>query len=309
MASITIIQSSVETTLHTENGAALLLDADGATRAEVWLVGGTGTGMAPMHMLSEKGPQQHGATYRGFRLDVRHIAYVFELSCTTLADVDDGRDALYALFTPTDTPLLLRLNRDNGSVRQAECFFVGGFDGDTKEIEGGLWQKIAITLECFDPLWYDPANIALAFGAAGAAVGMAVPWLIPWRLGASSISQSRTVIYPGTFETHPIVRIVGPITSPVVRNLTSPFVDKLDFTGTTITAGAYYAIDTVVKTVLDQNGTNQISKLTSDSDLSTFALLPHPIAPGGVNTLTVGGTGVTSATSIYISYYVRYVGA
>jgi hypothetical protein len=79
---------------------------------------------------------------------------------------------------------------------------------------------------------------------------------------------------------------VGPITSPVITNAITG--DKLDFTGTTIVGGASYTIDCRYgqKTVVDSAGANQISKLTSDSDLSTFCLLPDPDAPGGANTLS-----------------------
>lgn len=309
MSAISIIQSGVSTTLHSTEPTALLSDADGVARVETWLVGGTGTGMAPLHRLTERGPQQHGSTDRGFLLDPRTIAYVFELWATNgEADLDDGRDALYALFTPTDTPLQLRIDRANGTVRQIACHFKAGLAMDTNDMEGPFSQKVGVILDAGDTLWYDPTQIAETFGATGASVGMAIPWLIPWKLGASSISQSRALIYTGTFETSPEIRIVGPITSPVITNLSSPGLDKLDFTGTTIAGGTYYIVDAEEKTVVDSAGTNQISKLTSDSDLSTFALHPHPIAAGGVNTISIGGTGISAATQIYINYYVRYIG-
>ena len=308
MPSITIIQAGQETVIHNSDGAALLLDADGNTRCDCWLVGGVGTGMAPLHILSERSPQQHGDTYRGFRLDPREIAYVVELGANTPGDLDDGRDVLYRLLTPTDDGLSLRVARQNGSQRQIACRYSGGFTGDTKDIDGELWQKIALTFSCRDPLWYDPEQVAETFGASGAAAGMAIPWLIPWKLGASSISQARTLQYPGTFETSPVVRIVGPITDAIVTDASSPGADRLDFTGTTIANGAYYEVDCVQKTVKDHTGANQISKLIN-SDLSTFALHPHPIAPGGANTIVVGGSGISSVTQLYLSYYARYIGA
>lgn len=309
MPTISIIQSGVTTVLHSAEAGILLTDADGVPRVEVLFVGGTGTGMSPLHRLSERGPQQHGVTDRSFRLDARSIAYVFELWAPNgEADLEDGRDALYQLFTPTNTPLQLRIDRANGTVRQIDCHFTGGIPGDTKDMEGPFSQKVAVTLGADDPLWYDPTQIAETFGATGASVGMAIPWKIPWQLGASSISQSRAITYTGTFETQPVVRIVGPITSPVIINTASPGLDKLDFTGSTIAGGTYYEVDLVNKTVLDHLGVNQIAKLTSDSDLSTFALHPHPIAPGGVNTISVGGTGISAATQVYLNYYIRYIG-
>lgn len=308
MPSITLIQAGDETVIHDSAGAALLLDADGNTRCDCWLVGGVGTGMAPLHFLSERGPQQHGDTYRGFVLDPREIAYVFELGANTPADLDDGREALYQLLTPTDDGLQLKIARQNGTTRQIGARYSGGFTGDTKEIDAELYQRIALTFTCRDPLWFDPEQVAETFGASGASAGMAVPWQIPWKLGASSISQARTLSYTGTFETSPIVRIAGPITDAVITNASSPGADRLDFTGTTIAGGAYYEVDCTNKTVRDHTGTNQIAKLLN-SDLATFAIHPHPIAAGGANTIVVGGSGISGATQVYLTYYRRYIGA
>lgn len=310
MPTIYVNQASVTTYLHSTEPVSLLMDADGAARVEIWLVGGTGTGMAPLHRLTERGPQQHGSTDRGFLLDPRTIAYVFELWAPNgESDLEDGRDALYQLFTPTDTPLQLGIIRANGATRQIDCHFKAGLTMDTNDMEGPFSQKVGVILDAGGALFYDPVQIAETFGASGAATGMAIPWLIPWKLGASSISQSRALVYGGTFETSPEIRIVGPITSPVITNLSSPGLDKLDFTGTTIAGGSYYVVDTEEKTVVDSAGANQISKLTSDSDLSTFALHPHPIAPGGVNTISVGGTGISAVTQVYINYYKKFVGS
>jgi hypothetical protein len=306
MPSISLLQSGVPILV----GGAIqpwITDASGAALSEIWIEADDGVGMAPLHRLSERGPQQHGVTDRGFRLDPRTISLVFGLYAQTLSDLYAAEDQLLTWLVPTDSAMSLLYARDNGTNRQIDVHVAGPPLFGRKDRSGFL-RKAAVSFIAPDPLWYDPAQVAETFGASGASTGMAIPWLIPWKLGASSINQSRTLTYPGSFQSSPIIRILGPVTSPVIVNQSSPNADKLDFTGTTIAGGSYYVIDCINKTVVDSSGTNQISKLTSDSDLMTFALWHHPIAPGGANTLSITGTGISSATQVYLTYYARYIG-
>ncbi len=86
--------------------------------------------------------------------------------------------------------------------------------------------------------------------------------------------------------------------------------EKLDFTGTTVAAGHYYDIDCRYgrKSVKDEAGTNEIADLTSDSDLATFHLAAEPEAGGGVNSLRLTGSAVTTATKVELTYDTRYLG-
>ena len=79
--------------------------------------------------------------------------------------------------------------------------------------------------------------------------------------------------------------------------------DKLDFTGTTLAGGTTYTIDTRYnkKTVVDQLGANQISKLAAGSSIASFDLRR------GANSILVVGTGTTAATLIVFSYNGQHV--
>lgn len=306
MPTLSLIQGTTTAVLGAD-AQPLLLDADGNARATVWLDAHEGLGMAPSRRQSERGPQQDGETDRGFRFDPRIATLRFGVSATTQADLWDARDYLQRLFRPRDTAVSLRFDLENGASYQIDGYLVAGLVGASGDRKGFTLKQVA-TLRCPRPFWYDPTATFETFGAAGSASGMAIPWTIPWFIGASNINQSRAVTYTGSYQAEPIVQIVGPITSPVITNTVSG--DKLDFTGTTLSAGTTYTIDCRYgyKTVVDQAGTNQISKLTSDSDLATFALLADPDAPGGVNTITVGGTGVSAATNVYLTYNRQFVG-
>ena len=142
----------------------------------------------------------------------------------------------------------------------------------------------------------------MAFGLSASGLGeYDIPLLIPWFIGASTLSEERTIAYPGTFRSYPIVRIIGPITdAKLVNNRTG---DELFLSGVTIGAGHWYEIDCRYgyKTVVDDVGANKIADLTDASDMATFCLLP------GDNSLTVSGSGATGATQVYLRYYERFI--
>ncbi len=121
-------------------------------------------------------------------------------------------------------------------------------------------------------------------------------------------SASKTITYNGSFAEYPVITILGPITDPVLTNVSTD--ETLDFTGITIAAGNTYVIDCRFgyKTVKNTAGTNKIADLTAASDLATFHLGADPEVSGGANAFTLTGTGVTAATTVTVAYYNRYVG-
>jgi phage-related protein len=172
----------------------------------------------------------------------------------------------------------------------------------------GWTQRVVVELLAPDPTWYDPTQNVQYFALSGGADTMEVPTEIPMTVGASSINASETFTNNGDVATYPTIRINGPITGPKIVNNTTG--DELDFAGTTIGAGEYFDIDCRYgyKTVEDQDGTNQISTLSDDSDIATFSLEADPTAENGNNSITVTGTGCTEASSLTIRFYERYIG-
>jgi hypothetical protein len=172
----------------------------------------------------------------------------------------------------------------------------------------GLAHRAVIALCAPDPVWYDPTQVAQVFALGGGGGAFAVPLAVPVAVGASTIDQTTMVPYAGSWRSEPIIRIVGPITNAVITNLSTD--EKLDFTGTTISAGDYYEIDTRFgyKTVKDAAGANKISKLTTDSDLATFHLAPDPEVADGENSINVAGSSANAATAVTVYWYSRFIG-
>lgn len=264
-----------------------------------------GLGLAPLHRILERGPNQHGETDLGFRLDPRIINLVIGLFGSDDADYWDARAELIGIFTPSRVPITLAFTLPNGAERALDVHVEKDLalpSSDRRRVA----HQVGVQLRASDPTFYDPTLQSIAFGLGGAAASWALPVIVPTPVGKTSIDQTRTFTYPGTFLTNPVVRITGPVTNPKVYNLTTG--EVLDLTGTTIAGGDYYEVDTRYgrKTVVDAGGVNRYAKLVGD--LSTFHLAGHPEAIDGLNDLRVSGSGITSATEMYLSFYVRYSG-
>lgn len=269
-------------------------------------LGDDGFGAAPVQRLSSRGPQQHGETAAGFRLLARMPTLLLGIEGSSLSDLYAKRATLIGLFGPSD-PITLRWTIGS-TVKQIDAYLYRDLSMPSRGRKG-FYQEVAVTLICPDPTFYDPVVQSVTFGLGGGSGSFVVPMPVPHGVGVSTLDDTAGVDYPGSWLSYPFVRITGPVTSPVLTNLTTN--EKLDFTGTTISAGDYYEIDCRYghKTVIDSNSNNKIDKLTSDSDLATFHIRHDSAdAPGGSNGLKVTGTAITTATNVYVSYYVRYIG-
>ena len=271
-------------------------------------LGNDGFGLPSVQRLLEAGPNQDGSTDYGFDLQARTI----QLALNMLATSNDAtayftrREELMYIFAPRTDPIKLKVTTPLGT-RQIDCFYTGGLGFPSQDKQAFFGHKVAINLVCPDPLWYNPVSDNYVFTLGISSSTMTIPLSIPWNVGASTLSQSTTIPYNGTYKTSPIVVVTGPVTNLVITNTSTG--KKLDFTGNTIAALNTYTIDTRFdyQTITDQLNANQISKLTDDSDLD-FQIEAAPIVSGGVNQISVSGTSVTSATSISLTYNTKYIG-
>lgn len=255
---------------------------------------------------TERGAQQDGDSDLGGRLEPRTLNVVVGIEAYDAGDLWDHREQLLKLFSPYRNVTLFV--RRKGVERRLDCVCAGGLRMP-KNDRTGHFQKSAIALRAADPTWYDAEQSVVNFNLGGGTGQFTVPTPVATAVGASTIDMSVAVSYAGSWLSQPNIRIAGPITNPVITNQTTG--EKLDFTGTTIGVGQYYDIDTRYgyKTVIDQAGVNQISKLTSDSDLATFHLEPDSdTAPFGINSIQVTGSSINTTTEVYVTYFTRYIG-
>lgn len=264
-------------------------------------------GMAPVRRLTERGPQQHGDTDQGFLLDPTEFPMGFRLYATSMADQWTARQLALRIFRPSRVPIQLRWTLETGDVRQADVHVQGKVLFASKDSQG-FTLRFVVPLRAADPTLYDPVMQSVVYGVGAGNAGWIYPLAFPRAFGSNTVNQTRAIPYAGTWKSFPVVIIKGPVTNPVITNLTTG--DKLDLTGTTISAGQTYTIDCRpgVKSIVDQAGVNRINTLSDDSDLTTFALEADPEAPGGINTIRVIGSVANATTDVYLQWYTRYIG-
>jgi len=265
-------------------------------------------GLPPVRRLTERGPQQHGDTDVGYRLDPRVITLLVLLD--SIDDVSSYwglRRMLQSMLKPSNVPLALRYTLPTGDMREIAVTYAGGLSFDSAERTGTM-HRAAIQLRAADPIWYNPIQSTFAFALPVGVNNWPMPWVIPWGIGTTTLNATLAVTNGGDWEAYPIITIIGPITNAKITNVTTN--ETLDFTGYTITGGTTITIDTRYgyKTVTDQTGTSQIDKLLAGSSLATFKIAADPDALSGTNIINVTGTGSTGATSITIQYHERYTG-
>lgn len=266
-----------------------------------------GMGMAPLHRLEERGPLQHGSTDTGYRLDPRDFIVNLAAMAASLSDLDSRKAALMRIFAPRSTAIKFRRQLNGGTWRQIDCFYTDGLGMASSEGLGWA-QRNAVMLRAPDPTWYDPELVSVQFGLTGGGSGWAIPWAIPWAIGSSDLNQVKTISYGGSFRSYPIIRINGPIDDPVITNETTG--EVLDLTGASLGAGDYYVIDCRYgyKTVVDDGGVNQISELSTDSDLATFHLeISSDGSASRNNDIRVAGSNTNLQTEVYFQFYTRYL--
>lgn len=282
------------------NGVTYSLD-DGTY---CYFVDHDGLGMLPIHRLSSRGPMQHGDTDRGYRADPRVFRLVLYIDADNQLDWFTKRETLMSIFSPDR---LISIRFVVGTyTRQIDCYYLGDMSMSGADKVGSYGQKVSVTLRAPDPTFYDP--IAANAETFPLSLGMSVPTAVPTALDGATINEARTIAYTGNWRDYPIVRITGPITNPVLTNLTTN--EKLDFTGITISAGDYYLIDCRYgyKTVVNAAGTSKIADLTTDSDLATFHLASTLESPGGINDMKITGSAITNAAAVNVTYNNRYLG-
>jgi len=120
---------------------------------------------------------------------------------------------------------------------------------------------------------------------------------------------------------YPVIIIGGPLTSPVVENLTTG--ERIALTangGLALAAGEFVTVDLSggsrrdAKTLRNQDGSSVSQYLSTDSDLASFhlAYAGELLASGdysdGNNLIRVTGSDANLLTLVELRYYDRYEG-
>ena len=285
------------------NGSEIALD-DGVicTLMEI-----NGLGIPPLSNYYTAGALQNGETYRGVLLDTRIIRAKFAIAPASFSDYFVKRSALLELFSPSAAPIL-RFTQPGGEKRDIP---VQVNNEVSAEITADNWMRenMVIVLRAPDPTFYDPTAQSISVLGGSGTDAFEVPTAVPLEVGSDAVNLTTVINYHGTWQEFPTIRIIGPITNPIVENTTTD--EQLDFTGYTIAAGHYIDIDCRWgrKTVLLNGSTNAIDKLSATSDLSTFHIAQKSYGEADKpNSIKFTGSASNTNTRLDISYLERYIG-
>lgn len=280
---------------------------------KTFLLSSSGHGMAPINYRTSKGPFQSGETPLDFVLTPRIVQYIHRISTCNREQYWIERARIQNLLRPnrqlsgTFTTGVLRTVRKDGTMRDLSVFVQ---DGPTFPHSSEQWDEWGSThtirFIAYDPVYFDPTINSEVFSLASL-TNLVFPIEFPITFGSSSIDDTQSVTYSGTWLSYPIIYITGPVGSPTIYNTTTGEMVGLTYdvpAGRVVTINLNYG----QKTVLDDTGTNLIGALNTDSDFATFHIAPDPEATGGVNAIRVTGTQATGQTSIAVQYYTRFIG-
>ena len=267
-----------------------------------------GFGTPPLEYVVDRAPFQHGDTVRNMLLNPRSVQIVVLHQFCSREAYWAGRAGLLDAIRPnrvTDfaTPGKL-LQLSPGRVKRQLDVLLDEGPGFTPAQQG--WRAWSFTevlrFTAHDPAWYDPTQQSQEFVSGSLAT---FPMTFP-VVFSGSFGGSVDIDYQGTWLEYPSFTIVGPIVGPRIENVTTGEVLALDYS---LPAG--YSIDITLrnqKTITRNDGLNLLNNLSEDSDLTTWALVPDPQAPSGVNTLSVSGSSTDVNTSVTMYWYKRYFG-
>ena len=267
-----------------------------------------GFGIPQTKRIEDSGPLQHGTTDRGMKLPARDIVLYVQMFAEDWEDYYEKRAELARWFSPFGDAGILRVTEDGvGGSNGGGGLEISGYAVEGLEYPGsdreGLNQIVPIVLHCADPFWQDINATTVTFSGGGGSDTFEVPTVVPFSLGTSTMHISQVVDYQGDADAYPVIKVYGPITNFAIAHAIKGM--KLDLTGTTIGAGDWYEFDLRygVKTLKDSTGANKIDKLSADSNLATWRLLA-----GQTNTVSAVGSGITTTTSVQLTWKNAYSG-
>lgn len=157
-----------------------------------FLLEATGVGAASVRRVTTQGPVQRGDSDKGYRLAPRDVELKIGFRAATDAALDAHRDTLTTLFRPlTLTSVNLRVTRDDGGIRQLDCFTTSLQIPLVKEHRPGHLHVATVHLRAAEPAYY-----GLAPGTAS--ILGTVNFAANWQLAGGAISASQVLMVGGT---------------------------------------------------------------------------------------------------------------
>jgi hypothetical protein len=287
----------------TEDGVTHQLLGEGSPIKTIFL---DGVGLPNIRRLMDRAPLQHGVTDRGFRIDERTLTLSLMIDGLTPAEADTLRDKVAYIFSPSNDPLTLVVERDDGVVKQLNVFANGLIDFP-QSIRMGGGQRIVVPLIAPDPFWYEPEQQTASITSATSPIQITIP------------------IVEYGWDDWPIIQVTGPvdagtqIQSRVGISTPTTLVALLEINPemTGIPSGETWEIDTrpSFKTIRRTSDNATRMQFFTPHLLVFFSLMKvhgaktaRTIHPGAIiNRFVLTGTGFGATTTLTVKWYKRYL--
>lgn len=178
-------------------------------------------------------------------------------------------------------------------------------------------RKDVLRLVAHDPIWRDTAvqTVSWAVDVSGNLIFYESPdWtdrlVFPIWFSGDFITSNVSLTYAGSWPTRPTITLYGPFTLFKLVNTTTNDTLVMNYTAV---QGEIVTIDLYGLSAYNQAGADLTNYLyisgVLDSDLVTFQLAPHPIAPNGINTLHIEiNDAAPQVTRAVMTWQSRYIG-
>lgn len=272
-----------------------------------------GEGLPRSIINSQSFPGQDGVTPIDFRLEPRSITMTLRRQGKNRFEYFEIREELIDVFRLNRqtsvgefVPSVLRKKLPNGDIRDINVYLETGllFEAiGTGEFEGNAVIEV-VKFFCPDPVYFNPTAIqeTISFEAI---TDLIFPVEAPIAFGGGG-TETDTIAYSGNYRSFPTIIINGPARNPTIINLITGKKIELNFiigVGDTITV----VITNSAITITDAGGVERPGILSEDSD-PDFAIVPAPLAPLGVNSISASASSTSGVTSFLFNYLDRHYG-
>jgi len=244
----------------------------------------------------QRGAYQDGETLLSVYLSPRRLSVTFTITAESLIALQSRRKMISRAFNPRAGIGTLIWIQEDGSEYALNCIADSGSPIFTTSA-GDTWQQVIVDIMAPDPCWYSyPADELHLAGLTG---GAAFPIEFPAEFATQG--ATRAVSNLGGIPAPVQISISGPITNPVIENLTSGQALSLTLD---VAAGESIYIDTTYGALkcrlIASNGTqtNAMPYLSDDSEF--WQLEP------GENILTYSAT--SGSAEVVVNFASRYTG-
>jgi len=268
----------------------------------------SGLGAPIIDFQVSKGYKQHGQRLVTYSLQPRRIAVqLWAEHETSKQEYFDLRARMLDLMRPNrGGPMVLTILLPDMSKRSIIVRANPGpiYPGDDNENFWGLEETLEFV--AFDPIFYDSdTHEFTGINGEDSELVFPIDFSIWFGDDDSTILSTGALTYPGTWDSYPVVTLTGPYSMARLENsVLSSYVALV----VPIAAGEIRIINLTPgnQSILDGAGNSKFGELSADSNLIDFAIKAAPIAPGGVQTLTVTMAGNTGASGASLQYHDRF---